>query len=125
MQSLVHTAHMLPHRCLQMCGLSVALSSQYLRKALHCTVSIAHSMPSPFPLVSTQSTQWPCWALLMVKSIHGSRSPCAVQFALITGSALLTDKQKLWQDLVRQAGGLKAVRKLQRPQGRLRVRPVL
>ena len=47
---------------------------------------------------------------------------CAcVQFALITGSALLTDRQKLWRDIMRQAGSLKAVRKLQRPPGRIRV----
>ena len=47
---------------------------------------------------------------------------CAcMQFALITGSALLTDRQKLWRDIMRQAGSLKAVRKLQRPPGRIRV----
>ena len=47
-----------------------------------------------------------------------------VQFALITGSALLTDRQKLWRDIMRQAGSLKAVRRLERPPGRMRVQPL-
>ena len=44
------------------------------------------------------------------------------QFALVTGSALLTDKQRLWRDILRQAASMKAQRLKKRPVDRFRIR---
>ena len=43
-----------------------------------------------------------------------------LQFAIVTGSALLTDKQKLWRSLILQATSMRPQRLARRPSDRFR-----
>lgn len=45
-----------------------------------------------------------------------------VQFATVTGLALLTDKQKLWCSILRRATSMRPQRLVVRPKDRLRIR---
>ena len=99
----------MPGLCLSKCGKSISWINACLARA-----ASAKPVRLGLNLVPVHAWHSSLQCLTGGKHLH-------LQFAIATGSALLTDKQKMWRDLLRLATYLKPIRLAQRPGPRLRV----